>query len=76
MERGHVAVEDNLDARAEAILDQCGAMARARRDLLRLLARQAASLEADLEGHSVHDADYLRVLKGYEDALKALKSIR
>ena len=63
----------DCDKRASEILHDCGARTAEQRDLLLPLARQGAALEADIGGRAAHDADYLRLLSGYESALQALR---
>lgn len=67
--------KDGTAARVDAILRDCGARGREDRNLLRPLARQAAELEADLAGRTLHDTSYTRVLSAYEGALKTLRQM-
>jgi hypothetical protein len=68
--------ETKSSKRVDRILADCGARTAAARDLLEPLARQAAALEVDLSGRTEHDQDYVRVLRAYESALKALRQCR
>lgn len=77
----------SINGRAEEILDDYGiaeksphledgeSEARDRRSLLRPLAREIATMEADLRQCRFRDTKYFALLKAYEQALTTLKKL-
>lgn len=81
------SMEDEISKRAEEILDNCGLAGEYldvedgvfrvhdRRNLLRPLAQEIATMEVDLKQRRLRDAQYFRILKAYESALTTLKKM-
>lgn len=81
------SMEDEISKRAEEILDNCGLAGEYldvedgvfrvhdRRNLLRPLAQEIATMEVDLKRCTHRDTRYFALLKAYEGALSTLKKM-